>query len=174
MAGSYSMYNCKVGTWQRRFLRELLAVFALPVAAVFLAGACRAGGSQALEEGSGSASAGAAQTDSLMLVNRTDTAFVALAFHPKVARPLKSKIEVDLGEKRAFTEPSFYVAAGDSTALWSCDSLDAYENYALHLYRIPAGAQGTVQAPRARSVVLTVERLNAARRRRCRLEIGEL
>lgn len=162
-----------------RFRRELhTAVFALPVAAVLLAGARLDEGSQALElspeEGSGGASDGTAQTDSLTLLNRTDTAFVALAFHPKTARPLKSKIEVDVGEQRASEEPSFYVAVGDSTALWPCDSLGQYENYTLHLYRIPADAQGVVQASLARSVVLTAERLNAARGRRCRLGIEEL
>lgn len=162
-----------------RFRRELhKAVFALPVAAVLLTGARLDGGSQAPElssaEGSGGASDGAAQTDSLTLVNRTDTAFVALAFPPEAARPLKLKIEVDLDEKRASEEPSFYVAVGDSAALWSCDSLEQYENYTLHLYRIPADAQGVVQASLGRSVVLTAERLDAARGRRCRLGIEEL
>jgi hypothetical protein len=113
-------------------------------------------------------------SDSLMLVNRTDTAFVALAFHPKTARPLKSNIEVNVREKRTSEEPSFYVAAGDSTALWPCDSLGQYEDYTLHLYRIPGGAEGVVKAPLARSVRLTADHLDAARDQRCRLEINEL
>mgnify|MGYP006296299653 CR=1 FL=1 len=108
------IYDCKVGMWQRRFRRQLLkVVFALPVAAVLLAGAHQAGESKALarlpEEGSGDASAGAAQTDSLTLVNRTDTAFVYLAFHPKTARPQPAQVEVELGD------PGLeYVAAGDA------------------------------------------------------------
>lgn len=171
-----TQYN-KVGTWQRRVQRGL-AAFVLPVATVLFTGGCLDADSTvpelSSEGGSGDASAGTAEADSLLLVNRTDTAFVALAFHPKAARPLKSKIEVDLGEKRASEGSSFYVAADDSTALWPCDSLDAYENYTLHLYRIPGGAQGVVQAPLARSVEVTPERLNAARRRSCRLEIGDL
>lgn len=169
----------KVGNWQRRFQLALLrAAFVLPVATVFVTGGCLDADSKApeksSEEGSGGASAGTAEADSLLLVNRTDTAFVALAFHPKMTRPLKSKIKVDVSEKRAFDEPSFYVATGDSAALWPCGSLGQYENYTLHLYRIPGGAEGTVQAPLARSVELTPERLNAARRWRCRLEIGEM
>jgi hypothetical protein len=140
--------SCKVGTWQHRLRRVVLsAVFALPFAAVLLAGAHQVGESKALgvspEEGNDGGSAGTVQADSLLLVNRTDTAFVALAFHPKTARPLKSKIEVNLSEKRASEEPSFYVAAGDSTALWPCDSLGQYENYELHLYRIPGGRRGS-------------------------------
>ena len=176
------IYDCKVGMWQRRFRRQLLkVVFALPVAAVLLAGAHQAGESKALErlpeEGSGDASAGAAQSDSLTLVNRTDTAFVYLAFHPKTARPQPAQVEVDLGDPGpayVAAGDSAYVTAGDSRGLWACDSLEQYENYTLHLYRIPAGAQGVVQAPLARSVVLTTERLNAARHRCCRLEIGDL
>lgn len=163
--------------WQRRVRQVLLkAVFALPVAAVLLAGAHQASESQGAElsseEGSGNATK-TAEPDSLMLVNRTDTAFAVLAFPPNAARPLKAKIEVNQDEKRTVETPSFYVAAGDSTALWRCDSLDAYEDYTLHLYRVP-GDGGIVQAPLTRSVRLTAERLMAARQRRCRLEIGDL
>lgn len=116
----------------------------------------------------------ARSANSLMLVNRTDTAFVALPYPPQTARLLGLQIEVDLGKKRASLEPSFYVAAGDSTALWPCDALGDYANYTLHLYRIPGGAKGVVQAPLARSPKLTSERLNAAQSQRCRLEINEL
>lgn len=153
-------------------------VFALPVAAVLLACARPDGKPQSsglsTEEESGTTSAGATRTDSLMLENRTDTAFVALAYHPRAARPMKSKIEVDLSEKDAFTDPSFYVAARDSAALWPCDSLEQYEDYTLHLYRVPGGADNVVRAPLARSVVLTAKRLEAARNRNCRLLIDEL
>jgi len=158
--------------WQRRVQRVLLkAVFALPVAAVLLAGAHQAGESPTLASEEASETA---EADSLMLVNRTDTTFVALAFPRNAARPLKAKIEVNLGEKRAAEGSSFYVAAGDSTALWPCDSLDAYEDYTLHLYRVPGGLEGVVQASLARSVRLTAGRLSAARQRRCRLEIDDL
>lgn len=159
----------KVGTWQRRFHHGMLkAVFALPVAAVLIAGAHQPGESQALSlEGERD---GASQSDSLRLVNRTDTAFVYLAFHPKTARPQPAEVEVNLDDP-----PSEFVAAGGETGLWSCDSLDAYENYTLHLYRIPADeTEGVVMAPLARSTVLTTERLEAARRRSCQFEIGEL
>lgn len=174
-----SSLNCKASTLQRRFRLELrTAVFALPVAAVILTGARLTGGSHgpelSIEEGSNTTSAGTTQTDSLMLDNRTDTAFVALAYHPETARPLKSKIKVDVGEKRAFTGPSFYVAAGDATALWPCDTLEQYEDYTLHLYRVPSGAENVVRAPLARSVVLAAERLETARSRHCRLKIDEL
>lgn len=117
------------------------------------------------------------KTDSLVLVNRTDTAFTFLAFHPKTARPQPAEVEVDLGDPG----PG-YVAAGDSafvkdgtsSGLWSCDSIEQYENYTLHLYRIPSGARGIVEALLARSVVLTSERLDLALDRSCRIEIGEL
>jgi hypothetical protein len=141
------MHYYGVGTWQRRVQRGLLrAAFMLPVATVLFTGGCLDGESKVpalSSEGSSGASAGTAGADSLLLVNRTDTAFVALAFHPKTTRPLKSNIEVNVREKRASEEPSFYVAAGDSTALWPCDSLGQYENYELHLYRIPGGRRGS-------------------------------
>lgn len=155
----------------------MCALLAFSATAVLQGSAYPGVGSEVLElspkEGGEAASAGPTEDDSLMLANRTDTTFVALPFHPKTAQPLKSKIKVDLSEERALTEPSFYVAAGDSTALWSCDSLEQYENYTLHLYRVPKEAQGVVQASLVRSVLLSPERIKAARRQRCRLDLSE-
>ncbi len=102
----------------------------------------------------------AAMPDSLLLVNRTDTAFVFEAFHPMMARPLPQQIEVDLE-----APPSSYVAASDTTALWPCDALDEYEGFTLHLYRVAPAPEDTTRttARLARSVVLTSDRLGAAR-----------
>lgn len=148
------------------------ALLALPMMAVLYGGVGQGDVSQAsaLSSELGSDGAvGGVENDSLLLVNQTDTAFAFLAFHPKTARPQPAQVEVDL----ANPGPE-YVSASDSTVLWSCDSLEQYENYTLHLYRIPTGGQGLVQAPLTRSVVLTTERLNAASDGCCRIEIGEL
>lgn len=150
------------------------ALLVLSATAVLQGSTVLGDGSQTQELSPREGSGGAQPSDSLTLANDTDTAFVALPFHPKTAQPLKSNIKVDVTEKRAFEGPSFYVAAGGSTTLWSCDSLAQYENYTLHLYRVPGGAEGVVQASLARSVVLTPERIEAARSQHCHLELSEL
>ncbi len=114
---------------------------------------------------------GPAMPDSLLLVNRTDTAFAYLAFHPMMARPLSQQIEVDLSDPR-----SSYIAAGDAAALWPCREEDEYVGYTLHLYRVaPAPSDSARTTARlARSITLTADRLAAAREEDCRLVVDAL
>lgn len=148
------------------------ALFVVSAAVLLVVGACQVGGSQAQQSSApaaGDASGTPPPADSLTLVNQTDSAFVYDAFPPNANRPLRQQIEVDVENPR----PE-YVSQGDSVALWDCNALTDYENYALHLYRVGAPDDtGTATAHLSKSIRLTSDRLATLQQEEgCRLEVS--
>lgn len=95
----------------------------------------------------------------LLLVNRTDRPLLYKAFHPMMARPLPSQVEVDLS-----APPPELVWPDSAAALWSRGALDQHEGYTLHLYRIaPPGSDSLAVARLSRSVTMDRALLDSLR-----------
>lgn len=137
----------------------------LAVAVMLVLGTCQAGGGALPKQGGQ-----AARSDSLLIVNSTEAPLVYEVFPPGMMRPLRQQIDIDLEEPS-----SRFVAAGDSKALWPCDSLDEQSGTTLHLYRVHLPESGSAATARlSTSIDLTSARLDEVRQNQCRLEVNEL